>query len=134
MRKPWKSHPRSHEVHMAHHDCLNVKVSFPILGGRCRGLRPPQLVFMTLDLHFISTLSYISELYKFVKNTLVKFLDMSKRGVQSSKLLGNSNWLLDSPPPGFSMAFLSAMNSPNVKPIFRISLIFTYKHMKTCGA
>ena len=50
------------------------------------------------------TLSYISELHKFVENTLVKILGMSKGGVQSSKLLGNSHWLLDFPSSGFSMA------------------------------
>ena len=45
----------------------------------------------SLYLYFISILSYISELHKFVENTLVKFLGMSKRGIQNSKLLGNSH-------------------------------------------
>ena len=36
------------------------------------------------------------------------------RGVQSSKPLGNSHWLLDYPSLRFSMASLHAPNSPNV--------------------
>ena len=54
-----------------------------------------------------STLSNISELHKFMGNTLVKFLGMSKEGVQSAKLLKNSHWLLDFPSPGFFYGLLT---------------------------
>ena len=41
--------------------------------------------FDTLSIFYL-TLFYINELHKFVENTLVKFLGMSKGGVQSAKL------------------------------------------------
>ena len=41
----------------------------------------------------------------------MKFLGMSKGGVQSSKLLENSHWLLNFSSPRFSMASLPALNS-----------------------
>ena len=44
-------------------------------------------------------------------------------GVQSSKPLENSHWLLDYPSIGFSMASLCALNSPNVFKSLEIKFI-----------
>ena len=44
-----------------------------------------------LDTFFLFTLFNINELHNFEENTLVKFLNMPKGGVQNSNLLGNSH-------------------------------------------
>ena len=67
--------------------------------------------FLDTFLTLYSTLFNISERHKFLENTSVKFLDMSKGGVQNAKLLGCSHWLLDFPSLVFSMASLLTLNS-----------------------
>ena len=61
-----------------------------------------------------SILSNISEFHKFMKNILVKFLGMIKGGIQSTKVLGNSHWLLEFPSPRFSLASLPTILNSSI--------------------
>ena len=62
----------------------------------------------------------------------MKFLCISKGGVQSSKLLENFHWLLDFPSPGMSMVSLRALNSPIVQWLAHVNWCVLFDN-KSCN-